>query len=68
MTRIECLTCGALVKVDFMARLMRRVVCQVCCQEMEIVFRSPLIVDFPDDEVDDNKDYLNYSRQDYDHL
>ena len=57
MARVECLTCGALVKVDFMAKLMRRVVCQVCCEEMEIVFRNPLIVDSPDDEANENSDY-----------
>ena len=68
MARIECLSCGALVQVEFMAKLMRRVVCQVCCKEMKIVFRNPLILDFPDNGVDENFSHISYSNEDYDHL
>ena len=68
MERIECLSCGAHLQVDFMAKLMRRVVCQVCCKEMEIVFRNPLILDFPEDGSDEKYSHLDYSNEDYDHL
>ena len=68
MAKIECLSCGALVQVDFMAKLMRRVVCQVCTKEMKIVFRNPLILDFPDDRADEKYAHLDYSNEDYDHL
>ena len=68
MARIECLSCGALVQVDFMAKLMRRVVCQVCSKEMMIVFRNPLILDFPEGGTDEKYSHLDYTNEDYDHL
>jgi len=51
-----------------MAKLTRRVVCQVCRKEMEIVFTKPLLLDFPDDGADEKYSHLDYSNEDYDHL
>jgi len=68
MARVECISCGTFVQVDFMAKLMRRVVCQVCNKEMKIVFRNPLILDFPDEVADEKYSHLDYSNEDYDHL
>jgi hypothetical protein len=67
MARIECLTCGALVKIGFKEKVLRRVICQVCSNEMVIDYGKLIITDAIEDmelmttnNIDRSSDWFEY--------
>lgn len=65
MVKAECPACNAMTNVSAKPKMGQRVVCSVCDTELEVVWLSPVELDWPYDD-DEEEDYDLYDDSDED--
>ena len=56
MTLVECISCGAEIKISGQPKMGAQVICPDCDASLEVVWLDPVELDWPYDD-DDEDDY-----------
>ena len=67
MTLVECISCGAEIKISTQPKMGALVTCSDCEAELEVVWLDPIELDWPYEEGDyaDDDDEYYYDNEDY---